>query len=251
MSDSLGGAVARKMAMSGAKLFVTNRRPELAEEVARDIRSAGGYAVSAAVDVLNGSSVQTHIDQVVAKHGRVDVSFNLAGFEVLQNVPLIEMTLEEFVRPITTAMQMQFLTASAAGRIMRKQKSGVILTLTATPGGIGYPGVGGFGPICSGIETFSKNLAAELGPCGVRVVNIRSAGSLDSRSFKTAIDSNDPDIEGIIQKMRSDTMLKDMPRMEDIASLAAFLASDMASRITGTTIDITTGTTTALNYKTG
>jgi len=71
---------------------------------------------------------------------------------------------------------------------MAKQKSGVILSLTATPGGIGYPMVGGFGPACCAIEAFSRNLASELGPHGVRVVNLRSAGSHDSRPFREALE---------------------------------------------------------------
>jgi enoyl-[acyl-carrier-protein] reductase (NADH) len=81
-------------------------------------------------------------------------------------------------------------------------------------------------------------------------VNIRSAGSLDSRPFKEAIAAVPGEMMGVIKKMQADTMLKDLPAMTDIASAAVFLASDMARRITGTTIDVTVGTTTALNYKT-
>jgi enoyl-[acyl-carrier-protein] reductase (NADH) len=133
---------------------------------------------------------------------------------------------------------------------MSRQGSGVILSLTATPGGIGYPGVGGFGPVCCAIEAFSRNLASELGPSGVRVVNIRSAGSLDSRPFREAIESSAPGVNEVFQKLKSDTMLKDLPSMKDIASTAVFLASGLARRITGVTIDVTAGTTAALNYRT-
>ena len=62
-----------------------------------------------------------------------------------QGVPLVEMNLADFTRPISTAMTTQFLTCTAAARVMLRQSSGVILSLTATPGGIGYPLVGGFG----------------------------------------------------------------------------------------------------------
>jgi NAD(P)-dependent dehydrogenase (short-subunit alcohol dehydrogenase family) len=249
-SESLGGAVARAMAQAGAKVFVTNRHLDIAETVAQRIKAEGGFAEAAYVDALSENSIQSHLDNVLQKTGSVDISFNLVGYEVLQNVPLINMSVGQFVAPITTAMQTHFLTATAAGKIMTKQKSGVIITLTATPGGIGYPKVGGFGPICGAIEVFSKNLASELGPSGVRVINIRSAGSLDSRPFKEALASGGAEIEEVIKKMKSDTMLKDLPAMDDIASTAVFLASDMAKRITGTTIDVTVGTTTALNYKT-
>jgi hypothetical protein len=76
-------------------------------------------------------------------------------------VPLIEMSEEDFVRPVRLAMTTQFITGTAAGRVMKRQESGVILSLTATPGGIGYPHVGGFGPACCAIESFSRDLASE------------------------------------------------------------------------------------------
>jgi 3-oxoacyl-[acyl-carrier protein] reductase len=159
------------------------------------------------------------------------------------------MSSEDFVRPVRTAMLTQFLTATAAGRIMSKQGSGVVLSLTATPGGIGYSMVGGFGPACCAIEAFSRNLAAELGPKGVRVVNIRSAGSPDSRPFKEAIAEGGEKAEKFLEKLKSDTMLKELPLMKDIANAAVFLASDMAGKITGVTLDVTVGTTAALNYE--
>ncbi len=247
-SPSLGGAVALEMARAGAKVFVTNRHLKLAEDVAKQINAEGGWAEAAKVDALDAASIQTHLNEVIKKAGSIDISFNLIGIPVKQNTSLIDLDVEEFITPVSTAMRTHFLTATAAGKIMSKQGSGVILTLTATPGGIGYPQVAGFGPVCASIEVFSKNLAAELGPFGVRAVNIRSGGSLDSRPFKEAADS--PEAQEIFIKMKADTMLKDLPSMKDIASTAVFLASDLARRITGVTIDITVGTTSALNHKT-
>jgi NAD(P)-dependent dehydrogenase (short-subunit alcohol dehydrogenase family) len=249
-SPSLGGAVAREMARAGARVFVTNRHPDVAQRVADQILSGGGLAEAARVDGLDENAVQSHLEEVKRKAGTVDISFNLIGLEVLQNIPLIKMKVDDFVRPVTLAMHTHFLTATAAGRLMSRQGSGVILSLTATPGGIGYPGVGGFGPVCCAIEAFSRNLASELGPSGVRVVNIRSAGSLDSRPFREAIEGSAPGVNEVFQKLKSDTMLKDLPSMKDIASTAVFLASGLARRITGVTIDVTAGTTAALNYRT-
>lgn len=249
-SPSLGGAVALQMARAGAKVFVTNRHVETAQKVADQINSEGGFAEAAQVDALDENAVQLHLNAIVKKFRTIDISFNLIGIEVIQDIPLIKMKIDDFVQPITDAMNTHFITATAAGRIMSKQGSGIILTLTATPGGIGYPGVGGFGPLCCAMEGFSRNLAAELGPSGVRAVNIRSAGSLDSRPFKEATATGAPEVKAIFDQMKGDTMLKDLPAMDDIASAAVFLSSDMARKITGVTIDITVGTTAALNYKT-
>ncbi|MNY36880.1 2,3-dihydro-2,3-dihydroxybenzoate dehydrogenase [compost metagenome] len=109
--------------------------------------------------------------------------------------------------------------------------------------------MGGFGPACCAVESFSRNLAAELGPYGVRAVNIRSAGSPDSRPFKEALESPTEEVKDFFEKLAGDTMLKQLPMMEDIANTAVFLASDLAGKITGVTIDVTAGTTAALNYK--
>ena len=157
------------------------------------------------------------------------------------------MHLQDFVQPITDTMVTQFLTTTAAGRIMTRQRSGVILSLTATPGGIGYPWTGGFGVACSTLEGFSRNLASELGPQGVRVINIRSAGSPDSRPFVEAIVNMPDEVKPVLQKMENDTMLKKLPLMEDIAGVAVFLSSHLAAKITGITVDVTVGTTTGLS----
>ena len=166
----------------------------------------------------------------------------------MQNFPLTEMQLSDFLQPIHISTQTNFITSTAAGRIMSKQGSGVILSLTATPGGIGYPNTGGFGVACCAIESLSRNLAAELGVYGVRVVNIRSGGSPDSKVFKDAIEFGGEQVPEFLKKLRDDTMLKKLPLMKDIANTAVFLASNMAATITGCTIDVTAGTTGAINY---
>jgi 3-oxoacyl-[acyl-carrier protein] reductase len=249
VGESLGGAVARAFAAAGARVFLTARRRENAERVAHEIRSSGAKAEVDEVDALDERAVNDHAERVRERVGSLDVSFNLINIRDRQNIALIDMKSDDFVRPVNTAMLTQFLTGTAAGRIMTKQKSGVILSLTATPGGIGYPLVGGFGPACCAIEALSRNLAAELGPAGVRVVNLRSAGSPDSRPFREALDQGGPKVKAFIDKIEADTMLKQLPAMSDIANAAVFLASDLAGKITGVTLDVTAGTTSALNYK--
>jgi 3-oxoacyl-[acyl-carrier protein] reductase len=246
---SIGGAVARAFAREGAKVFVTGRNAASLDKVVDGIVSLGGDAVAATVNAMDQKEVKDHLDKVVREAGHVDISFNAIGIEDKQGIALVDMSLNDFIRPVNLAMQTQFITATAAARVMMKQRSGAILSLTATPGGLGYAMVGGFGPACAAMESFSKDLASEVGAHGIRVVNIRSAGSPDSRPFKEAM-ANDPERAGsFIKKMKEDTMLKELPMMDDIANVAIFLASDMAAKITGVTIDATVGTTTALNYK--
>jgi NAD(P)-dependent dehydrogenase (short-subunit alcohol dehydrogenase family) len=246
---SLGGAVAKALASAGARVFLTGRTISSVQKIADDILASGGSAYVSQVDASDEKAINSHLDKVVQQAGTVDISFNATGIDVVQNIPLVNMITDDFMRPITLMMQTRFLTAIAAGKVMMLQGSGVILSLTATPGGIGYPYTGGFAPACCAIESFSRNLASELGVYGVRVVNIRSAGSPDSRIFKEAIEGAPEVMEPILRKMEEDTMLKQLPLMEDIANVAVFLSSDMAGKITGVTIDVTCGTTAALNYR--
>ncbi|MEO6720880.1 MAG: SDR family oxidoreductase [Ferruginibacter sp.] len=246
---SLGGAVASAFASAGARVFLTGRNLNSVQQVADKIISSGGIAEVAQVDALDEQAINDHIKMVKQKAGTVDISFNATGTSVVQNIPLVEIGATDFLSPITFMMQTQFLTATAAGKVMMEQGSGVILSLTATPGGIGYPFTAGFSPACCAIESFSATLASELGAHGVRVVNIRSGGSPDSKIFADAIAGNPEVMEPILRKMKEDTMLKTLPLMEDISNVAVFLASSLSGKITGVTIDVTCGTTAALNYR--
>jgi 3-oxoacyl-[acyl-carrier protein] reductase len=246
---SLGGTVARALAKAGAKVFVTGHKLDSVEKLAEEIKAGGSKAEAAEVDALNEEQVNDYLDRLAARARTMDISFNAISLKDTQGIPLTDMSLDDFVRPVNVAMRTQFITSTAAGRVMMKQGSGVILSLTATPGGIGYANVGGFGPACCAIEGFARDLASELGPYAVRVVNIRSGGSPDSRVFKEALAQGGEKAKDFIKKMEEDTMLKKLPMMEDIANAVVFLASDLAGKITGCTVDITCGTTNALNYK--
>lgn len=247
-TGSMGSAVAKAFAKEGASLFLTGRNKEALSTLANEIVSQGGKVTIDVVDAFDLAGIESHLKKVSGLCS-VDIVFNATGIEVKQDVPLVDLSVSEFVGPITRTMETQFLTCTAAARVMMKQRSGVILSLTATPGGIGYPLTGGFAASCCALESFSRNLASELGPYGVRVVNIRSAGSPDSRIFQEAVAAY-PELMGtVLREMEGDTMLKKLPLMADIANTAVFLASDMAGKITGVSIDVTAGTTSGLNYK--
>ncbi|MBS1531670.1 MAG: SDR family oxidoreductase [Bacteroidetes bacterium] len=246
---SLGGAMAKAFAAAGAKVFLSGIRPGRVQMVTDEINDLGGYAEAAVVDALDEKAVDHHIASVVKKAGTVDISFNAAWNGVVQGIPLTDISVKDFVTPIHMAIQSRFVTAVAAAKVMMKQKSGVILNLTATPGGIGYPYTGGFAPTCAAIESLSRNLAVELGIYGIRSVNIRSGGSPDSKVFRDAIASQPEVMETVLATMKADTMLKEMANMEDITNAGVFLVSDMAAKITGVTLDLTVGTTGGLNYR--
>ncbi len=130
---AIGGAVARAFAREGARLFLAGRTPAKAEIVAAEISAAGGVAEAVGVDVRDEREVESHVEAVMAKTGRIDVLFNAIGMEDIQGTPLLEMPFEDFAHPVATATRTQFLTARAVARRMVTQGSGAILSITAEP----------------------------------------------------------------------------------------------------------------------
>lgn len=242
-AGSIGSAVARAFAKEGAHVFLTGKNEAALLKLSNDINGAGGKSSISVVDALDEKMVNDCISEADRRAGGVDISFNAIGIRDVQGTPLAEMRADDFLQPIMIAMKTQFITAKAASRVMIRQRRGVILSLTATPAGMAYPLVGGFGPACSAMEGFSRNLAAELGAFGIRVVNIRSAGSPDSRPFIDDAGNLTPLATTFVEKMKAGTMLNRLPMLGDIGNVATFLASESAAALTGTTVNVTCGTT--------
>jgi 3-oxoacyl-[acyl-carrier protein] reductase len=129
-------------------------------------------------------------------------------------------------RPITIATRTQFLTAKAVAPHMTRKGSGVILMLMATPARIGFPLCGGFSVACAAIEGFSRSLAAELGPQGVRVVCLRSAGSPES--ILDTIDvhgaGNKFTRDEFIAALKEMSLLKRLPSLADVGNVSVLMA---------------------------
>src|SRR5215510_11516630 len=110
---AIGGAVARAFASEGAKLFLTGRKRGPVEAVVKEILSAGGSAEAAEVDALDEQVVDKHLQSLIDKAGRVDISFNAVGIPgtKILGVPLVELDVEQFSLPITTYATSYFLIA--------------------------------------------------------------------------------------------------------------------------------------------
>ena len=177
---AIGSAVARAFAREGARVFLAGRtRPPL-DALAREIAQAGGVAQAASVDALDTRAVEEHLNAIVAQTGRIDISFNAIASKADQGDPLVEMSVDAFTLGIIDAMQTQFVTSTAAARHMLTAGSGVILAITATPARMFVPNTGNFGVTGAAIERLCRQMAGELGPRGIRVVCLRSAGSPDA-----------------------------------------------------------------------
>ncbi|MGI8909613.1 MAG: SDR family NAD(P)-dependent oxidoreductase [Rubrobacteraceae bacterium] len=242
----IGGAVARAFAREGARVFLAGRTREKLEAVASDIEAAGGQARVAELDALDEKAVDEHAREVASEAGSIDVSFNLIWRGDVQGIPLVDMTTEDFVRPVTTGITTSFVTARAAARHMIEQGSGVILALDSGSANGSPPMMGGTGPADAATDTFIRNLAAEIGPQGVRVLGIWTAGLPETLSPErlALVDSKFQDeaaFQGLIENLDQMRMTRRSPRLDEVADTAAFLASDKAGAITGTFVNVTSG----------
>jgi NAD(P)-dependent dehydrogenase (short-subunit alcohol dehydrogenase family) len=241
---AVGGAVARAFASEGARLFLAGRNLAPVEAVAKDVIAAGGSAEAAEVDTLDEQAVDRHLQSVIDKAGRVDISFNAVSTKMLY-VPLVELDVEQFSVPITTYTTSYFLTARLAARHMIPNNSGVIMTVTALHSRTGIPLVGGFGPAMAAKEALTRDLSVELAPHGIRVVGLRPQGMPETRAIKdgyqTHAKASGMTWEQFQELLASRTHPQRLMTLAEMANMAVFLASDRASGMTGTTVNLTMG----------
>lgn len=246
---AIGGAVARAFAREGAQVFLAGRTLARLDRVAREIAAAGGKAETAEVDALDERAVEEHADAVASRAGRIDVVLNAVGFLHVQGTPFAELSYEDYAHPVASYTRTNFLTAKAVARHMVQRGSGVILTMS-TPGsrvvGTGFMG----NAVASGaVETFSRNLAGELGPSGIRVVCLRPtaipeavATSHTGAVFGGVAKRAGTTVDAMLaEHARTVPLLRRLPTLAEVADYAAFVASDRASAVTGAIANLTCG----------
>jgi NAD(P)-dependent dehydrogenase (short-subunit alcohol dehydrogenase family) len=244
---AIGGAVARAFAAEGARVFLTGHVLAPVEVVAKDVVAAGGSAAAAEVDALDEQALDRHLRSVIDTAGRVDISFNAVGIPDTRilGVPLVELDVERFALPLATYPTSYFLTARLAARHMVRNGSGVIMRVTALHSRTGIPLVGGFGPAMAALEALTRDLSAELAPHGVRVVGLRPQAMPETDTIREAFEpraaASGMSWEQWQQRLAGRTHGQRLMTLSELASVAAFVASDGASGLTGTTINLTMG----------
>jgi NAD(P)-dependent dehydrogenase (short-subunit alcohol dehydrogenase family) len=232
---AIGGAVARAFAREGARLFLTGR------DVAK-LDALGVDAQTAEVDALDENAVNAHLESV----GGVDISFNAIGPGANpQRLPLTELTPDAFADPIAFYTRANFITATAAARRMSDQGGGAILTLTAVPGRLPARLIGGAAAAWGAVEAFTRSLAGEVGPAGVRVLCLRAHAipetPLIEENFATAAAAAGVTAAEFQALLEQSTLLKRLPTLKEVADTAAFLASDHAGAMTATVANLSAG----------
>ena len=246
-AGAIGSAVARAFASEGASVFLTGRAMAPLKAVAKDIVAAGGSAEAAEVDALDERAIDKHLQSVIDKAGRIDISFNAVGISNAKalGVPLVELDLKQFSLPIADYTRSYFLTARLAARRMVPNKSGVIMTITALPGRTGTALNGGYGSAQAAKEALTRDLSTELAPHGIRVVSLRPHGMPGTRTMKEVFELKASRAGMTWDQFQTFLANWSHPRrvmkLEELTNMAVFMASDKASGMTGTTVNLTMG----------
>ena len=234
-SSGIGRATAETLAANGARVAINIHRNEAGAESARaEILNRGGSAIVVQADVTRASDVDSLVDRTVTEFGPIDILVNNAG-SLVERLRILELTEERWDEVIDLNLKTAFLCCRAVAASMMERKAGAIVNVASIAGRNG----GALGSIHystakGGLITFTKGLAKELAPFGVRV-NAVSPGVIDTRYHEQF---SSPEMmktyAGMIPLGRIGTPA-------EVGKVICFLASDAASYLAGETIEINGG----------
>lgn len=228
----IGRAIALKLADAGANLVLNYRSSEKeTEELIKEIEAKGVKAVSVKADVSKFDEAEEIIKKAKSEFGKVDILVNNAG--ITRDGLVMRMKEQDFDDVINVNLKGAFNCIRHVSPLMVKNKGGRIINISSVVGIVGNPGQINYCAAKAGIIGMTKSTAKELGSRGI-TVNAVAPGFIKSDMTDALSDKQK---EGIL----SNIPLKKIGEAEDIANLVAFLASDMASYITGQVMQVDGG----------
>ncbi len=228
-SRGIGRMIALKFAQHGAIVAFSDLKiDENAQAVEKELRSYGVQAKAYASNASDYNASQEFVDQVVKDFGRVDILINNAG--ITRDGLLMRMTEEQWDLVIAVNLKSVFNLTKAVQKYMLKQRSGSIVNMSSVVGVRGNAGQSNYSASKAGIIGFTKSIALELGSRNIRC-NAIAPGFIE-----TEMTAQLPEVE-------KEGWLKSIPlkrggKPEEVADVAAFLASDMSSYVSGQVINV-------------
>ena len=206
--------------------FTVRKHDERSESLVNEIAAMGGTAKAYAADAACFTSASEVIAEVMKDFGRIDILVNNAG--ITKDGLLMRMTEEQWDAVINTNLKSAFNYVHAITPIMMRQRSGSIINMTSVVGISGNAGQANYAASKAGMIGLTKSVAKELGSRGVRV-NAIAPGFIAT------------DMTGVLNEDLKKQWILNIPlrregKVEDVANVAVFLASDMASYVTGQVI---------------
>jgi len=234
-SSGIGHATALELAASGASVVINYRNNEAgAEEARKKIAANNGRAICVQADVTKASDVGALVQRTIDELGPPDILVNNAG-SLIERLRILELTEERWDEVVNLNLKSAFLCSKAVAASMIERKTGAIINLSSIAGRNG----GALGSIHystakGGLITFTKGLAKELAPHGIRV-NAVSPGVIDT-PYHEQFSTSDM-MKGYVNTIP----MGRVGRPEEVASVIAFLASNNSSYLVGETIEINGG----------
>lgn len=233
-SSGIGRAIAVETARQGARVVVNYiGNLDAAQEVLREIENDHGVALAIEADISKSHEVERMISQTISQLGRVDVLVNNAGVE--KETPFLTKPESEFDAVIGVNLKGPFLCAQAAARDMAKRKKGTIINISSVHEDLPFPGYSAYCAAKGGLRMLCRDLALELAPHGINVINV-APGAIDTPINRRTL--ADPEKK---MALRREIPLGRVGEPQEVAKLVCYLASDDAAYITGTTVVIDGG----------
>ncbi len=230
-SRGIGQAILHELARRGAYAIGTATSDAGAAAIGEALKSAGLNGEGRTLDVNDAAACETLVEEIVKAHGKLDVLVNNAG--ITRDTLLMRMKDEDWGAVIQTNLTSVFRLSKAAIKPMMKARTGRIVSIASVVGAMGNPGQTNYAAAKAGMMGFTKSLAKEVGSRGI-TVNCVAPGFIDT------------DMTRALPEAQRQALLQHIPlgrlgNVEDIARAVAFLASEDAGYITGTTMHVNGG----------
>lgn len=233
-SRGIGEAIAADLASRGASVVLASHRIDPPFDAAQRLIDSGKQAIPVIADVTRPDEVAELFETAVRIFGKLDILVNNAGVGAI--APSEELSLEQWNQTIAVNLTGPFLCSQVAARHLLPRRSGVIINVASIFGATGVPQRAAYASTKHGLIGLTKVLATEWADRGIRVVAVNPA------YVRTALDDADQVVGGYSNwDIERRTPLGRFAMPEEIASAVSFLASDEASFITGSQLDVDGG----------
>ncbi|MEC9474654.1 MAG: SDR family oxidoreductase [Candidatus Neomarinimicrobiota bacterium] len=231
----LGKSMATRFAELGANLVITSRREDVINDAAKELRKLKGKVIAIPCDVRDPDQVESMVEQTVKSLGSIDILLNNAAGNFIS--PTEKLSPNAFKTVIDIVLNGTFHCTQAAGKVMRKNKSGIILNIVTTYAWTGSGYVVPSACAKAGVLAMTRSLAVEWAKYGIRTVAI-APGPFPTKGAWSRLA---PPGLGIEKKMKARVPLKRVGEHIELANLASYLVSDQASYINGEVVTIDGG----------
>jgi glucose 1-dehydrogenase len=240
-ASGIGQCIAIRLGSEGASVVIDYRtRTDAANETKSKIEAAGGKAILVAADITKSADVQNLVAQAYEQLGGCDILVNNAGVE--KHAPFWEATEEDYDLVLNTNLRAAFfLTQRFVQKLMEVKKPGRVINISSVHEDMVFPNFASYCAAKGGMRMLMRDLAMELGPMNITVNNV-APGAIDT-PINASLLADKPKLDALLRNIP----LGRMGQPEDVASVVAFLASDEASYVTGSTYFVDGGL--IRNYK--